>query len=398
MKSIGRCLTLSTAVTGALLLTVGGVFAADTVKIGVVQPLSGPAALSGNNSLNGARLAADAINEAGGIRSLGGAKIELVTVDSPSSNTAGTATQRLISQNKVAAVVGAYASGITLAVSEVTERAGVPLVTFSFADQITARGYKNIFQVSPKGSALGGAQFKYGLELLKNAGKSANRVAILYEDSAYGVSLAEGFRKAAAAANATVVLDEGYPLGITDATPLVNKLRSANADVVFPISTALNDSLQIIRSMRQQRMMTPVVGGSAGYVIPEFGEGLGQNAEGVLSIATANADQAPEITATYKKKYGKFMAHEAMIHAAAVDAVAKALEAAKSTKPSDVRDALAKTSTCDGFAKLVPGGCIKFDETGANTSARPIMVQWRGNELVTVYPEADAKAKVELGN
>ena len=371
---------------------------ADAVKIGVVQSLSGPAALSGNNSLNGARLAADAINEAGGIKSLGGAKLELVVVDSPTSNTAGTATQRLISQNKVAAVIGAYASGTTLAVSEVTERAGVPLITFSFADQITGRGYKNIFQVSPRGSAVGGKQFSYALELLKKAGKDVKRVAILYEDSAYGVSLAEGFRKEAAAANIEVVLDEGYPPGITDATPLVSKLRSANADLVFPISSALNDSLQIVRSMRQQRVTTPVVGGSAGYVIPEFGEGLGQNAEGVLSIATANADQAPEITAAYKKKYGKFMTHEAMINAAAIDALAKALEASKSTKPSDVREALAKTSTCDGYAKLVPGGCIKFDATGANTSAYPIMVQWRGGELVTVYPEVDAKAKVELGN
>jgi branched-chain amino acid transport system substrate-binding protein len=372
--------------------------AADTVKVGVVQSLSGPTAVSGNASLQGARLAVEAINEAGGIKALGGAKLELIPVDAPTPNTAGTVTQRLISQNKVSAVIGAYFSGTTLAVSEVTERAGVPLITFSFADQITGRGYKNVFQVSPKGSVLGAAQFNYAIDILKEAGKSAEKVAILYEDTAYGASLAQGFRNAAAARGVKIVLDEGYPIGITDATPLISKLRGADADLVFPVSSALNDSLQVVRSMRQQRVMTPVVGGSAGYVIPEFGEGLGANAEGILSIATANADQVPDVSSAYKKKYGKFMTHEAMINYASVGVLAKALETAASAKPSDVRDALAKTSLCDAYTKLVPSGCVKFDDSGLNASAHPIMVQWRGNELVTVYPASDAKTKVNLPN
>lgn len=368
-------------------------YAADVLKIGIIQSLSGPNAQAGTASLQGAQMAADMINEAGGIRSIGGAKIELTPVDIPTPSTAAAATQRLVTQNRVSAIVGAFASGTTLSASEITERAGVPLVTFSFADQITERGYKYIFQVTPKASAFGNFQFSGSRAVLTAAGKKFGSIAILYEETAYGTAQAKGLREAAAAAGVKVVLDEGYPLGISDASPLVNKLRGANADLVFPVSSFLNDSLQIVRTMRQQGIAIPVVGGAAGYVVPDFQKGLAQHAEGILSVAASNWDLTPELAERYQKKYTNFLTHEASINAAAVDAIAKAAEAMRSTKPADIREGLSRLSTCEGLAKAVPGGCVKFNAKGLNESVHPVLVQWRGDRLVTVSPEAEAKSK-----
>lgn len=366
--------------------------AADDVVIGVIQPLSGPNAQFGIGAQRGTELAAQIINDAGGIKALGGAKIKLVAADVPSPNTAAATTQRLISQNGVSAVVGAFVSSSTIAASEVTERAQIPLVTFAFADQITGRGYEYVFQVSPKGTVFGKAQFDYATAIAKAAGEQISKIAILYEDTAYGTAQAKGLREAAKAAGVEVVMDEAYPLGITDVSPLVNKLKASGAQIAFPVSY-LNDSLLIIRALRQQNIDIPVIGGAAGYIIPDFKKGLGEYAEGVLSVAAASGDLIPDLAAKYKEKYGSFITHEAIIHAAALEAVAKAMEKAKSSDPQKVRDALATLDYCGGLAAGVPGGCIKFDKSGLNTSSFPVMVQWRGEEPVTVYPPQAAKEK-----
>lgn len=394
-KKLSRAGLLAAAVAAAFSFAPAA-YAQKAVKLGVIMPLSGPNAAFGNTSLNGIKLAVEEFNAKGGVKSLGGAKIELVVADIPQPNAAAAATQRLISQERVSGIIGAFVSSITIAASEVTERAGVPLITFAFADEITGRGYKNIFQVSPKGAVVGRAQFDYALALSKQAGEAVSKVAILYEDTAYGTAQARGLREGAKAAGVEVVIDEAYPLGITDATPLVNKLRTSGAQLIFPVSY-LNDSLLIIRTMRQQNIATPTVGGAAGYVIPDFKKGLGQYAENVLSISTANYDLAPAIGDRYKAKYGAFMPHDALIFGAATEAMMHAVDQAKSDDPVKVRDALAKIKYCDGIAKGIPAGCVQFDQTGAAVGAFPVMVQWRGNDLVTVYPTSVAKGKVVWG-
>jgi branched-chain amino acid transport system substrate-binding protein len=365
------------------------------INVGVILPLSGANAQFGINSRQGIELVADEINAAGGIKSLGGAKIQLIIADSTSTaTTAASVAQRLITQNDCVALLGAFASSLTLAISEVTERRGVPLLTMSFSDQVTGRGFKNIFQVTSKGSVIGKAQFD-GAVALASTKEKVSKIAILYEDTAYGTAQAAGLRAAAKAANAQIVLDEAYPLGISDVTPLINKVRNSGAQIVFPVSY-LNDSLMIIRTMRQQQINVPIVGGAAGYVIPDFAKGLGNYAEGVLSVSPANYDQAPEFTERYRKRFGAFMVHEAQEHAVLMDVLAQAIEKAKSTKHDDVRNALRNTKFTEGWAKAMTGGAVKFDETGLNTLAQPVMVQWQKNELVTVWPQSMAKGKVVL--
>src|SRR5215470_13141032 len=234
-----------------------------TINIGVIQPLSGANAQSGVNCRNGIELVADEVNAAGGIKALGGAKINLIVSDVTSNPiTAPAVAQRLIAQNELTAVLGAYASSLTLAISEVTARADIPFLTQAYADEITGRGLESVFKVTAKASVIGRAQVNYTLAIAEAAGNKIGKIAIMYEDTAYGVSQSRGLRRAAKDANIEVVMDEPYPLGITDVTPLVAKLRASGAQAVFPMSY-LNDTLFIIRMMRQQRMTVPAIGGAA---------------------------------------------------------------------------------------------------------------------------------------
>jgi branched-chain amino acid transport system substrate-binding protein len=365
---------------------------APSVNIGVIMPLSGPNAQFGINSRNGIELVADEINSAGGIAELGGAKINLVVADATSTpTTAGTAAQRLITQQDVTAVLGAFASSLTLAISEVTERRDIPLLTMSFADQITGRGYRNIFQVVAKASVIGKAQFEYTAAIAQAAGAKIEKIAIMYEDTAYGTAQANGLRAGAKAANVELVMDDAYPLGITDTTPLINKLRGSGAQAVFPVSY-LNDSLLVIRTMRQQKVTIPAIGGAAGYVIPDFEKGLGEFAENVLSIDTSNYDLAPELTDRFRKRFGYFMVHEALEHAVCLEVLVQAIKRAKSAKAEEVAAALRGARFTGGWINGMTGGAVQFDQTGLNVLSVPLMVQWRGKDIVTVWPKDVAKS------
>jgi branched-chain amino acid transport system substrate-binding protein len=362
------------------------------VNIGVIQPLSGANAPFGINCRNGIELVADAINAAGGIKALGGAKINLIVSDATSNpTTASTVAQRLISQNELTAVLGAFVSSLTLAISEVTARADIPFLTESFADEITGRGLESVFKVTAKASVLGRAQVNYTVAIAEAAGSKIEKIAIVYEDTAYGVAQSRGLRRAAKDANIEVVMDEPYPLGITDARPLVEKLQASGAQAAFPLSY-LNDSLFIVRAMRQRRITMPVIGGAAGYIIPDFEKGLGEFAEDVLSISPTNYDLAPALTDPFRQRFGFFMVHEAIESAVTLDVLVQAIERAKSAKPKAVTEALHGARFEGGWTRALPGGAVQFDQTGLNTLLTPIMVQWRKQELVTIWPKDIAKA------
>jgi branched-chain amino acid transport system substrate-binding protein len=388
-----QAMSRATATVMAAPFLIRSGFAQGTVvNIGVILPLSGANAQFGINCRNGIEFVADLINAAGGIKALGGAKINLVVSDATSNPaTAPTIARRLITQNELTAVIGAFASSLTLAISEVTARADIPFLTQSFADEITGRGLESIFQVPAKASVIGRAQVIYTLAIAEAAGSKIEKVAIMYEDTAYGVAQSRGLRRAAKDANVEVAMDEPYPLGITDATPLIDKLRASGAQAAFPLSY-FNDSLFIVRTMREKRISVPVIGGAGGYIIPDFEKGLGEFAENVLSISPTNYDLAPALTDPFRKRFGYFMVHEAIESAVALDVLVQAIERAKSSNPKAVTEALRGARFDGGWTKAMPGGAIQFDQTGLNTLLVPIMVQWRKKDLVTVWPKDFAKA------
>ena len=371
------------AVTVATLFA-GAASAQTTVPIGAVLPLTGGMAPFGQASLRGIELAVEEINAAGGIESLNGAELELATGDAGSDpTTAASVTQRLISRDQVEAVFGAFASSLSLAASGVAERSRVPFMTMSFSDQLTSRGFKYIFQNVAPASEMGRAQMEYARDIARANGEELNNIAILYENSAYGTSQAEGVM-----ANA----NEVYPQGLSDATPLIQKIKSVDPapDAVVPVSY-FTDAVLIVRSMRQNDMEIPIIGGAAGYIIPDFHDALGDNTQGIFSADTSNYDHYGELGAKYRQRHGKFMTHEAFEHAVLVYAYAAALEKAGTTDTATVADTLRETRFTGYPFSGLPGDVVDFGENGLNTETYPLMVQWQDGELVTVCPENEAK-------
>lgn len=289
------------------------------VKIAFLNPLSGSNVDAGQQDLNAAQLAVDDINNAGGIKSLNGAKVKLVVVDTTSDpkNAASTA-ERVFSTEKVAGGVGTGISALTLPILPVAEKAKVPIITNSINDQITAQGYKYTFQVTPKGSQFGNTQVEFLKALNEKYKLGIKDVAVVYENSGYGVSTAGGIKDIAAKAGLNLVLFEAYPHGFTDASSLVTKIKASGAKALFPVAYT-TDAKLIINTMKQMNVNPLIIGGGAGFLWPAFGVEMGSSVNGFISVASWNWDSksisnVPDlasITERYEKKYNTFMTEHA---------------------------------------------------------------------------------------
>jgi branched-chain amino acid transport system substrate-binding protein len=360
---------------------------AKEVTLGVILPLTGSTAQNGNNSRKGIELAADLINADGGIKSMNGAKIKLDIADATSDPAkAASAATKFVSKGKPPlAIIGAYASGLTVTVAQVTERRKVPLLTTAFSDDLTAKGYKYLFQLPAKASAVGAAQMKYAVDIAQQAGTKIQRAAIVYANNAYGESQAKGLQSQAKEMGIDVALFESYSPTISDAGPVAQKVLASKPDAIFSVAY-VTDGILLTRALRSRGSTIPVIGGVGGYITPDFKKSLGDQVNGVLSIDTSDPDKYGDIAKAYMDKYGELMPQEAHDNAAAVYVFAQALE----MKPTTDSETLVKTlrsGTFDqGAAGSMPGGKVKFDDTGANTSAKPLMVQWQQGKLVGVWP------------
>jgi branched-chain amino acid transport system substrate-binding protein len=363
------------------------------VNVAALFPLSGDLARPGETCLNAAKLGADDINEAGGIKALGGAKINLVSSDLRSDDkVTRTETERVLTGQKITAVNGCYASALSLVASEVTEREKVPIVTGSITNPLIERGFKYIFQVAPRASQFGEAQVKLAQEV---AGDQ-RRVAVVYENTAYGSTTSKGVQDEAQKQGLEVTLFEAYEKSFTDAGPLVNKIKAGNPGVLFPISYP-NDFALIVRTLKQQNVKVPIIAGGAGPLFPEFGKNFGEDANGILSIGSWSKDlnqDTLEIDKRYRARHGEFIQEHAGEVYVFMWLIADAIERAGSAEPEAVRNALVQTNLTTGFGAAMPNGKVQFDERGWNSGAFPVGVQWQGGDLVTVYPKDVAKTPI----
>src|SRR3954449_507062 len=220
-------------------------WAADPVNIGALYPTTGSMAQIGQACVNAAKLAVEMVNEAGGIKSLGGAKLNLIISDVQSDTTVTrTETDRLITGNKLSAIHGCYASALTLIASEVAERAKVPLITGSSSDQLN-KGRTYTFTPFARASQFAKAQ----LQMAKLVSEQA-KVAVIFENTAFGTSTSNGLKEQAPAEGVEIVMFEPYSAGFTDAGPLINKVKASGANALFSVSY-LNDLILIVRTVKQ---------------------------------------------------------------------------------------------------------------------------------------------------
>ena len=379
--------------TGAVALAAFGIarkaFAAEPVNIGGLYPVTGSFAQIGQGCVNAAKLAVQMVNEAGGIKSLGGAPLNLIVSDVQSDTTVTrTETDRLINAYKLSAIHGCFASALTLIASEVAERAKMPLLTGSSSDQLN-KNRRYTFTPFSRASQFAEAQLQ-----MSRLVSDSPKVAVIFENTAFGTSTSNGLREQAPGQGVEVVMFEPYSAGLTDASPLINKVRASGANMLFPVSY-LNDLILIIRAIRQNELKIAINGGSGGFVIPDFYKNVGSVGEGLLGVAHWNHDvnaDALKVNENYKKQYGEFLFEYAGGLVAQTFMIADALERAASTDPQKVRDALSTLDVSSGYAAMGPGGKVKFGPNGKNIYAHPVGVQWQHGDLATVFPKEDARA------
>lgn len=361
------------------------------IKIGILEPLSGPLAPLGQSELNGHKFAAEEINAAGGIKSLGGAQIRLVIADTRGEPQVGMAeTERLITQEKVALIAGAYQSSVTYPTTDVAEKYGIPyVVPGAVMDDITDRGLKTVFRVAPKGSAYGRDMIFFLRDMGNKTGNPIKTVAVAYENTDYGRSVAEGAKKYAKEVGFEVTLDEPYPAGATDLTPVVLKLKKAAPDAVIFVSY-VSDAILLTNTIASQAFRAKaLVGGGGGYIDPSYLPSVKANAEGWFILTEWNNDLgkplAKEKNDAFKAKYGADMGPSAQTYAATY-VIADALERAASISADALLKALRETKLTSGPALILPCEKIEFDEKGQNKYATLIITQVQDGKYVTVWP------------
>lgn len=367
---------------------------AKDVTLGVLMPLSGASSLDGQNSLKGVQLEADQINAKGGIKSMGGAKIKVVSVDATSDpTTAVSAMQQMITNNKPLAVVCCYSSTLTQAVMPVAERNNIPVISSSVADILTNSNYQYIFDTAALSSQIGNAQIQLSQEVYTAAGRPIKKVAIVYEDGAFGSGNAAAQAKQAASSGLQVVLNEAYhAASLTDATPLASKIKNANPDAIYSTGY-INDSVLLVRALKSNGVTAPVVGAIGGFVDPNFGTALGAQAQGAFAVNVADMTRFPDLASAYQSRFNDPLSATPFFTALMTDVFAEALE----TKPTTDTTVLAKTMHAHRFTKglagQMPGGYVDFGTNGRNSAAVVLLQQWQSGQLVTVWPAEAQKAK-----
>lgn len=394
-----KVMGLGTAVLMVVALAFGSpLYASDTVvKIGNIIPLSGPSATVGQQGKQAREMAVEEINAAGGIKSLGGAKLQLVYADSESKPEKGVAeAERLINTEKVHVLTGCWNSAVTYPTTAVAERYGIPfIVPVSVADKITDQGFKTVFRIAAKDSWWTRDQFAFLKDMEAETGTKVQRIAFVYENGDWGKGFAGQWKELAEKGGYKVVLDEPYPSTATDLSPVVQKIRRSRADVLMLVSNAA-DAILLTNTLAEYKVkLKAIIASGGGHADPSFLKTTAKNAQYLFDIVEWETDinkpGAKEANAKYKKKYGQNLTGEAVDAYVAMYVLKDALERAGSLDPAKIRAALAATDLKGGPGMIVGYDTVQFDPSGQNQNASLVMVQindiGNGLERITVWPK-----------
>jgi len=373
------------------------------VKVAVIAPLSGPWARQGTLVKWGAETAVNEINATGGIKAMGGAKLELVPIDAgDSAEKAKNAAQRLVAQEPdVVGGTGAWLSTFTLAVTEVTERAQIPWLTLSYADSITARRSKYVFQSSMPAGKQPEASLPTIIALAKAAtGKAPATAGIIGDNTASPVAFLKPMREGGLEKlGIKVLMDETFTPPLSDATPLMQKVRSTRPEFLVYVTTTISDvklGLEKLNEFRLGKGAIPIIANGAHMGAPEVLKNVPADLiEGLMFIvANWGMKGHEEIEALFKKQSGEpWITQDGLAGYGHTWIIKEGLERAGVADRVKVNDEIHKLDLKTGrAADTFPGG-VKFDEAGRRTGAPVCIVQWQDGKPLTVYPTERAVAK-----
>jgi branched-chain amino acid transport system substrate-binding protein len=368
------------------------------VQVGLLVPLSGLYARPGAVMRMGAEMAVEDVNAAGGIKALGGAKLELVVLDcGDTTEKAKNAAQRMVAEypNLVAAS-GSYLSSFTLAVTEVTERANLPVLTLSYSDLITDRGFKYVFQTSATAGAQAGIALPTIMNLAEAAsGKRPKTVAIITDNTAASIASVKAMKEGLLAkVGLQVVVEEVFTPPLADATALVQQVRARRPDLLFFLPTVISDSKLILEKMNEFRLKVPTISFGIAIAEPDVLNTVSKDLiEGVMSaVANWGSKGQEDLIKRLKDKYGEpWMTQNAISTYGDMWLVRDALE--KAGKADRMAVAEAFRNMDGGPSKFFPGGELKFDAKGRRVGAGLTIIQWQNGVPVTVFPDNLALAK-----
>ena len=376
------------------------------VKIGAIYPLTGNAASAGLHAKAAIEVALDIINNAhselgdlplagnAGLAGLGGARVEVVFADNQGSPATGqNQALRLITEEKVVALVGAYQSGITLTASAIAERYGIPFLTpESVAANLTERGFKWFFRTTPIATDFVKVYSEF-LADMKKLGAKTDNVALVHDNTEYGTSVANtiatGFKD-----KGFGIIDIGYVSNATDVQSQVLQLKEKNPDVVLMISYT-SDAILFAKTMQAQDYKPPILlADDAGYSDPSFLKAVGKISQGAFNRSAWSVGPPGSPTAIiadmYKKKTGDDMDDTAGRDMQGLLVLVDAIDRAGSTEPAKIQAALRATDLKPNQLMMGYRG-VKFDEKGQNILASAVIIQLQdGENYVTVWPKENA--------
>ena len=380
------------------------------VKIGAVFPMTGNAASAGIHAKYAIEVALDIINNAhpelgdlplaknAGLTGLGGAKVEVVFADNQGSPATGqNQALRLITEEKVVALTGAYQSGITLTASAIAEKYGIPFVNGeSVAANLTERGFKWFFRTTPIATDFVNVYYDF-LKDMKAAGTKTDNIAIVHDNTEYGTSVANTLTTGFKAKGINVAFDIAYVSNATDVQSQVLQLKEKKPDVVIMISYT-SDVILFARTMQAQDYKPPVLlGDDSGYSDPSFIKAVGKISQGVFNRSSWSVGPPGSPTAIiaemYKKKSGDDMDDTAGRQMQAFFVLVDAIDRAGSTDPAKIQAALRATDLKPDQLMMGYKG-VKFDDKGQNILASALIIQLQdGENYVAVWPNSNATSQ-----
>ena len=378
--------------------------AQQEIKIGVIYPLTGPAASTGQVLLEGVKLAAEIINgnynlnmplaKTQGLPGLKGAKIVIVSGDHQARPEVGMAeAERLITQEKVVALIGCYHSAVTATASQAAERYGTPFVCeASTSPTLTERGFKWFFRTTPNDALFAENFFQFLNDMKKKKNIEANPVALFNENTLFGSDTTKFEEKFAKQYGYKISGILSYPAKSTQLTSEVQRLKTFNPRVVLQTSY-IADAILSVKTFKELNFAPEaIIANDAGHIDPEFVKSLGKDANFILSREVFALDFAVKkpmlktVADMFQKRTGKPMDGTSSRAFTAMIVLADAINRAASTDPAKIQKALLETDLT-GDQLIMPWGGVKFDpQTHQNMLGRGIIVQIQGEQYHTVWP------------
>jgi len=407
--TITRRNVLLGATATAALLPIAARADVPEVKIGIIYPLSGASAQIGVDAQKSFETAAEVINNKydfdlplardAGLPGLGGAKVKLVFADHQADPQKGRAeAERLITQEKVCAIIGTYQSAVAVTVSQICERYQVPFISAdNSSPSLHRRGLKFYFRAAPHDEMFSGAMFDF-FDAMKKKGTRIETLSLFHEDTIFGTDSGNAQLKLAGERGYKVLADIKYRANSPSLSAEVQQLKAANADVLMP-SSYTTDGILLVKTMAELGYRpNAIVAQDAGFSEKALYDAVGDKLEGVISRGSFSLDLAAKrpmvgkINAMFKEKSGKDLNDFSSRQFMGLIVMADAINRAKSTDGDKIREALVATDM-PGESTIMPWKRVKFDDMGQNNDADPVLLQYIGGKFVTIFPPQAAVAE-----